>query len=107
MLRLAVFALLAAAFSVPAWSDSGRLPAHTAVELGRVAPLEKLFERVRAEFPGRIIKLELEDEDGTVGGWVYEVKILRGDGVVIEVEYDAVDLRVLEAEGGGGWRPKK
>lgn len=64
-----------------------------------IVGLERVLEQARQQFPGRIIKVELEDEDDTHSGSTYEVKILKHDGSVIEVEYDAKTLKVLEVEG--------
>jgi uncharacterized membrane protein YkoI len=46
-----------------------------------------------------LLKVELEDEDDAPSGFIYEIKILKSDGSVIEVEYDAKTLKILEVEG--------
>ncbi len=92
---IAVFCLVLALNAV---ADSDPRKARDAVKLGKAAPMEVLLDRVGKEFPGQVLKLELEEEDGT--GWVYEVKVLGEDGVVVEVEYDAGSLKVLEVERG-------
>ena len=40
--------------------------------------------------------MELDEDDGQ---WTYEIKLIGPRGDVAELEYDAADLRLLEAEG--------
>ena len=42
-------------------------------------------------FPGQLLEVELDDG-------VYEVEILRGDGVVVELDYDARSGKLLKTE---------
>ena len=42
--------------------------------------------------PGRILDVELEDDDE------YEIRILRADGVVVELEYEARSGKLIELE---------
>jgi uncharacterized membrane protein YkoI len=72
--------------------------AEEAVEQGAVAAPPALFERIAADFGGRVLRLELEHEDDG-RDWVYDVKLLLADGQVIKVEYDAVTLEILEVKG--------
>jgi uncharacterized membrane protein YkoI len=81
-------------------TDTKKLP------LNGIVGLESVLEHSRQQFPGRIIKVELEDEDDAPSGFIYEVKILKSDGSVIEVEYDAKTLKVLEVE-GDDWKNSK
>lgn len=54
-----------------------------------------MYEAVENDLYGRIIKVELEEDDDE---WVYELKILFNDSV-IKVEYDAATLEMLEIKG--------
>lgn len=59
-----------------------------------------LLERVREDFGGRVLKIELESESaGGARRWVYEAKLLTPQGHVIEAEYDATTLELLDFEG--------
>ncbi len=69
-----------------------------------LASMEDLTARVRADFPGHILKIELEREDDAPSGMTYEVKVLDDDGRVTEIEFDARSLEVLDMEHGEGWR---
>jgi len=64
---------------------------------GDVVPLQQLFAEIHAEFPGRILEVELDDDDGDK--WIYEVKVLTPQGHVLKLEYDAVSLELLEVKG--------
>ena len=53
---------------------------------GRIRPLVQIIETVRAKFPGDILEVEFEVEDGA---YVYTVKILSPGGRVQEVDINA------------------
>jgi uncharacterized membrane protein YkoI len=54
---------------------------------------------VRRDFPGRILSIELEEEEDAPSGWAYEVKVLAASGRVLEIELDSVSLERLAVEG--------
>lgn len=56
--------------------------ARTARSSGQHVPLQTILDDAEAREPGRIIEVELDEDE-------YEIEILRADGVVIELEYDA------------------
>ena len=62
--------------------------ARRALEAGEVMPLRKVLEQVERDYPGEIIEVELDREDGA---WVYEIKLIRKGGDVLELELDARD----------------
>ncbi|MBF0213069.1 MAG: hypothetical protein HQM00_05815 [Magnetococcales bacterium] len=56
--------------------------------------VEQLLVRIQQDYSGcRILKLELEVENDS---WIYEVKLLRRDGVVLKRKYRAEDLTLLK-----------
>lgn len=65
-----------------------------AVRAGRFVPLEQVLADAMRRYPGKLVEVELEDDDE------YEIEILGADGVVMELEYDAVTgkLRKIEVE---------
>jgi uncharacterized membrane protein YkoI len=65
-----------------------------------LAPIDEALAVVQRTHPGRVLKVELEDEDDVPGRWVYEVKILTPAGHVLEVTLDARSLEQLGVEGG-------
>ncbi|ROR34640.1 peptidase YpeB-like protein [Inmirania thermothiophila] len=64
-------------------------------ESGRVLSLERIMARIPPHLAGRILELELEDEDGRP---VYEVEVLGKDGRVRKLLLDAASGRLLSVE---------
>jgi uncharacterized membrane protein YkoI len=65
--------------------------ARQAVERGDRVALSSLIADALKRHPGKLIEAELEDDE-------YEIEILREDGVVVELEYDARTGELLETE---------
>lgn len=63
---------------------------------GEIQPVETLLAQVEQACRGRFVEMELDEDDGR---WTYEIKLIGPQGDVAELEYDARDLRLLEAEG--------
>ena len=89
-----LLALLAAAGTAAARSDHDR--ARRAVEEGRILPLKDILARAQATHPGQVIEAELEDEGSAL---VYEIKLLRNDGRMMKLHYDAATGTLLKVEG--------
>lgn len=66
-----------------------------AVERGEARPLSELQRGLRAAFPGEIISVSLDEDDGR---FVYEFKVLQQSGRVLEVEIDAASGAVLDVD---------
>ena len=73
--------------------------AEAALARGDARPVDDLLQRVRANFPGRVLKVELDDESDGEVTWIYEVKLLTPEGDVLELEYDAATLELIALEG--------
>lgn len=69
--------------------------ARQAVDRGDMLPLEQILARIEALHPGRIVEVELEDEDGL---WLYEIEVLTPEGRLIEIELDARTGAILGYE---------
>jgi uncharacterized membrane protein YkoI len=64
--------------------------ARKALEGGEVLPLSVILEKVKKQYPGEVIDVELErGHGGEVDGWVYEVKVLQSGGDLIKLKLDA------------------
>lgn len=74
--------------------DSQRL--RTAREQGRIMPLEQLIAQVSQLVPGRLLKAELDSDDGLL---VYELRWQLADGRRLEIELDARDGSWLKLKG--------
>ncbi|HLU77702.1 MAG TPA: PepSY domain-containing protein [Burkholderiales bacterium] len=70
--------------------------AREALEAGEVMPLPRILDRVERDYPGRVLEVELERDDGR---WLYEIKLLQPDGRVLKLDVDAADARVLKVKG--------
>lgn len=68
---------------------------YNAVQNGYIRPFSELYATVEKDLYGRIIKVELEEDNNE---WVYELKILF-DNSVLKVQYDAATLEMLEVKG--------
>jgi uncharacterized membrane protein YkoI len=76
-------------------NDIGHETARQLVESGRIRPLDAIVTKVSERVPGKLIETQLEYDDSLI---VYELKILRSDGRVQEVEVDAATGQILKIE---------
>ncbi|GAL02701.1 arginine/ornithine antiporter ArcD [Photobacterium aphoticum] len=53
---------------------------------------------VSKQLHGRIIKVELEEDDDV---WIYELKLIDPNNNIVRVEYEAKTLTILEIKGRG------
>ncbi|MBB5209387.1 PepSY domain-containing protein [Chiayiivirga flava] len=62
---------------------------------GAYMPLQSILDDAQRREPGRVVDVELDEDDDE-----YEIEILRADGAVVELDYDARtgDLRDREIE---------
>lgn len=98
--------MLLAALAAPAAGDDRRdhEQARAALAAGQILPLRTVLERIRQDYPGEALEVELEQESGR---WVYKVKMLRPDGGVSKLRLDARDAALLGVgERGHGHRQR-
>jgi uncharacterized membrane protein YkoI len=99
VLPLFLFPLLLPLLPVVARAQFARAPdyefAHDAVERGEILPLAEVLTRLHDSYPGRVVEVELEREDGML---IYEVELVTREGRLIEVEIDAVSGRIIELD---------
>ena len=62
-------------------------------ESGQILPLQQIIKAVEAEYPGRVIEVDLENEDGR---HVYEVELLDPQGKVHELYIDASSGKIIK-----------
>ena len=73
--------------SVPALAEShDQDAARQAVESGEILPLADILAAVRGKLPGEVVGVEIESEKGH---WIYEFRVLDGNGGLFEVYVDA------------------
>ena len=92
----ALFAVLAG--SLAHADDVGPEAAKRLLSEGRIKPLAEVLDAVKRQVPGEMLEVELELEDT---GYVYELKLLRPDGKVQEIEADAASGKILKIEDDG------
>lgn len=78
-----------------AGEDIGQNEIRELVRQGKLMSLESIMLLYPEEQYGKLLDLEAEREHGTV---VYELKFLRPDGRIVELEIDAVNGLLLEQE---------
>ena len=97
LLSLLIPALLSLTLSphlLAGGSDHDR--ARQAMEAGEILHLRTILERVERDYPGQIIEVELERDDGM---WLYEIKLLRENGALVKLKLDAGDGTLLGIKG--------
>jgi hypothetical protein len=67
--------------------------ARAALQAGEVLPLPVVLERLQRDYPGRVLEVDLEREDGR---WIYEIRLVQADGRLLKLEVDAATARILE-----------
>ncbi|ABI76069.1 peptidase domain protein [Hyphomonas neptunium ATCC 15444] len=62
---------------------------------GEILPLEIILGSVLQQYPGELLKLELDEDDGYL---IYEIEVLTRRGTVLEMDVDARTGRILDIE---------
>lgn len=75
--------------------DDDHERARRAVESGQILPLRDVLARLERSYPGRVLEVELERDDGL---WLYEIKLLQADGRLLKLKLDARTAAVLKAK---------
>lgn len=102
MIRLALASLLLLSIlsaSVQADEGSEQDRARRAVEAGEILPLRDILAAASAAYGGQFVEAELEHEGGR---WVYEIKLITGDGQLARLHYDAHSGALLQVRIKGG-----
>ncbi len=92
-IMLAAFMILSPLHVVMA--DDDYIEAKRLLDSGDILSLEVILKNVRQIFPGKVLEVELEKEDGQI---VYEIEILDGNGVIKEIYIDAKTGKLLPAK---------
>ena len=69
--------------------------ARQALEQGRVLPLRTVLQKMERDYPGQVLKVEFEQDEGR---FLYKIRLLQSDGRMVKLKVDAVDARVLEVK---------
>jgi len=67
-------------------ADDDYIEAKRLLDSGEILALESILKNVRKKYPGKILEVDLEKEDGLI---VYEIEILEKSGVVRKLYINA------------------
>lgn len=73
-------------------SSSDHDQARAALASGEILPLSAIIAKLEMDFPGQIVEVELERENGQ---WIYEIKLLQKDGYRQKLKVDAKSAAVI------------
>jgi uncharacterized membrane protein YkoI len=91
-------ALVLLAFPLAGWTDGARAHgddhdrARAALKAGEVLPLADILARVAVSHPGQVLEVELDRDQGV---WMYELKLLQNDGLLVKLKVNARDGSVV------------
>lgn len=69
--------------------------AEAAVARGAILPLAEVLENLARTYPGRVIEVEIDEDDGLI---VYEIAVVTEGGRLLDVEVNAATGAVLDVE---------
>jgi uncharacterized membrane protein YkoI len=72
--------------------------AREALERGEALPLTDILARVRPALGGEVVGVSFKRDRDNGGRWIYEFKVIRPDGRLVEMDVDARTARVLKRE---------
>lgn len=95
--------LVLALLPIAAPAQSVRRPdyevARDAVERGQILSLAEVLARLQKSHPGRVVEVELEQDDDML---IYEVELVTETGRLIEVEIDAATGAIVDLDEDAG-----
>ena len=82
--------------------ESDHEKAIRAVNEGEILPLDEILNKVQNNFTGRIISINLKDNEKGLFGWVYDIMIIDIENNVKQLRVDAGTSTILSVKSGGG-----
>ena len=76
--------------------ESDHEQARQALQAGKVLPLRAVLDIVERDYPGQVMKVEFEEDDGI---YLYEIRLLQPGGNLVKLKIDARDGSVLGIKG--------
>jgi uncharacterized membrane protein YkoI len=80
---------------VPACAERDHDRARLAVERGEALPLVDILERIGSDLRGEVLSVSFERKRGR---WMYEFKVVRPGGTLVEIYVDAASAEILKQE---------
>ena len=81
--------------------ESDHEKAIRAVNEGEILPLDEILNKVQNNFTGRIISINLKDNEKGLFGWVYDIMIIDIENNVKQLRVDAGTSTILSVKSGG------
>ena len=81
--------------------ESDHEKAIRAVNEGEILPLDEILNKVQNKFTGRIISINLKDNEKGLFGWVYDIMIIDIENNVKQLRVDAGTSTILSIKSGG------
>lgn len=69
-----------------------------AVKSGEILPLDQILLSIRGNYEGRVLAINLKDNEQGLFGWVYDIRMINSDNRVINLRVDAGTSTVLMVE---------
>ena len=69
--------------------------ARSLLEQGKILSLSEIMNQTRSQFPGKVLEVELEEEDGLI---VYKIEFLDVNDVVMEMLINAQTGELISVE---------
>ena len=75
--------------------ESDHEKAIKAVNEGEILPLDQILKKIETEYTGRVISINLKDNEKGLFGWVYDIMIIGVDNNVKQLRVDAGTSTIL------------
>lgn len=80
---------------MPACAERDHDRARLAVERGEALPLVDILERIGSDLGGEVVGVSFERKRDR---WIYEFKVVRPGGSLVEIYVDAASAEILKLE---------
>lgn len=102
-LQQIIFLIITLCFSF-SFSQENQLSDHEkairAVNDGEILTLDQILEKINSNFEGRVISINLKDNEKGLFGWVYDIMIIDVNNKVKQIRVDAGTSTVLSVVSG-------
>ncbi len=71
-----------------------------AVNDGEILTLDKILQKINSNFEGRVLSINLKDNEKGLFGWVYDIMIIDINNKIKQVRVDAGTSTVLSVVSG-------
>ncbi len=69
-----------------------------AVKSGEILPLDQILLSIKGNYEGRVLAINLKDNEQGLYGWVYDIRMINSENRVINLRVDAGTSTVLMVE---------